>query len=109
MGRQIFGGKITNAELFQMAEDGERKALELIEKYLDYLAVGLNQYIYIFAPDIIVLGGGVSKDLKPYLSYVRSRVKARIRSGYSAEIKLSELNENSGILGAASLFFERSQ
>ncbi len=109
MGRQIFGGDITNAELFQMAGDGERKALKLIEKYLDYLAIGLNQYIYVFAPDVIVLGGGVSKGLKPYLSYIGSRVKASIRSGYTTEIKLSELNENSGILGAASLFFERSQ
>lgn len=107
MGRQIFGRKIANSELFQMAAKGEAKSLRLIEKYLDYLIIGLNQYVYIFAPDVIILGGGVSKGLKPFLSYIRERVKAAVWSRYSVEIVLSELNEDSGILGAASLFFEK--
>lgn len=106
MGRYRFGADMTNEKLFEAAGKGDGQALELITRYLDYLSVGLNEYVYVFAPDVIVLGGGVAKGLKPYLEYLKSKVTAKIHSLYTVEIKVSGLNEDGGILGAAGLFMD---
>ena len=106
MGRYRFGPEMTNEKLFEAAGKGDRQALELITRYLDYLSIGLNEYVYVFAPDVIVLGGGVAKGLKPYLEYLKSKVTARFHSLYTVEIKVSGLNEDGGILGAAGLFMD---
>ncbi len=99
-----YGCSMTNEELFQRAEDEEATAKELIEEYLDALASGLNQYIYLFAPDVIVLGGGVSNALEGYVEGLKERITAAVYSGYEVHIRLSELKENAGILGSAALF-----
>lgn len=90
-------------QIFKRAEEKDLVAQELIEEYLCMLATGLNQYIYFFAPDIIVLGGGVAHALGKYLEDLRNKVTARIHSRYHVDIVLSKLKEEAGILGGACL------
>lgn len=101
-----WGKDMTNEKLFEMAGKGDEQALKIIERYISYLSVGLNEYVYLFAPDLIVLGGGVAKGLKPYLEDIRSKVTARIHSRYEVKVDVSSLDENGGILGAAGLFLD---
>lgn len=101
--KSVFGEDMTNPKFFALAAEGDGKAGEILEQYLGYLADALNQYIYIYCPDVIILGGGVAKGLVPYLEEIRKRVVAQVHYKQHTDIVISDLMEDSGIIGAALL------
>ena len=53
---------------------------------------------------VIVIGGGVAKGLERYESDLNDRLVAEVYEGQRTVVKITDLKEESGILGAASLF-----
>lgn len=101
--RSVFGENMTNPGFFDLVKQGDSRAKALLEQYLGYLSDALNQYIYVYCPDVIILGGGVARGLKPYLEEIRSKVVAQVHYRQHTDIVISDLMEDSGILGAALL------
>lgn len=97
---------IGNKELFALAGEGDKRAGECLAFFFDCLLRGLNQMVYIFSPDKIVLGGGITKAFRPYLGKLQQGVTARVNSRQEPELAISDLEENSGILGAALLWLK---
>jgi predicted NBD/HSP70 family sugar kinase len=95
-----------NKTIFEMAKSGDPKALYCVDWFLDVLVCALNQYIYIFCPDVIVLGGGLSNFLKPWIKRINSGLQAHVYSTQHTKVLLARLKEKGGILGAAALFTE---
>lgn len=58
---------LTANSIFQASETGNLDAQNLVESLVKYLKIGIQNYINLYAPDKIILGGGVSKGLKNYL------------------------------------------
>ena len=98
------GADVSNRELFERAAAGDPAAAEIVEWYLDMLARALNQYVYLYCPDVIVIGGGVAKGLGRYSDKLNALLVAEVYEGQRTVIKVTDLKEDSGILGAASLF-----
>ena len=90
--------------IFQQSEAGNPDAVALVDRYLAYLKTGLDTYINLFAPDLILLGGGVAKGLNPYLPRLRSQGLLGPYKKYGVRIETSTLNEQAGMLGSAYLF-----
>ncbi len=75
------------------AGDGVRQENDLSwKKWGKKLAEVLQIYDYLFNPDAIILGGGVSKKFKKYGQYL---------TGIQAEVIPAELRNQAGIVGAA--------
>ena len=55
------GGKIKTTHVKAIYESKERASKEVIDDAIHYLGVGLANIVNVLNPDIIVLGGGVSK------------------------------------------------
>ncbi|MDD4690514.1 MAG: ROK family protein, partial [Eubacteriales bacterium] len=78
----------------------------VIDRYLKYLSEGLANIINIFQPEVLVIGGGVSNQ-KDNLVKPLNELISKLR--YSREgipqtiIKVAELGNNAGIVGAAML------
>lgn len=102
--RAKLGNDVTNEEFFKLAKSGDVRAKELLNYYIDIVACALNQYVYIYCPDIIILGGGVSRGLAPYLDVLKSKMVAKVHYRQKNELAISSLMEDSGVLGAALLF-----
>ena len=102
--RRALGEGVTNRDVFERAAVGDQAALEVVEWYLGMLGCALNQYVYLYCPDVIVIGGGVAKGLVPYEQRLRESLVAEVYEGQCTEVRVTELREDSGILGAASLF-----
>lgn len=102
--RSIYGTAMTNQEFFEKAAGGNQEMLVQLKWYLDMLAEGLNQYIYIYCPDIIILGGGVSKGLIPWEKELENRLTAKVHFRQQTALRISLLMEAGGILGAATLY-----
>ena len=90
--------------IFKAEQEGNTDATKIVSEFLTHLKTGIHNYINIFAPNIIVIGGGVSKGMNPYLEQLSDVEFLKPYKSYQFEIALSELDEHSGILGAAALF-----
>ena len=102
--RETLNTEGSNRVFFDRAKCGDTRAASVLEWYLGYLAEALNQYAYLYAPDVIVLGGGLAKGLAPWESEIERRVTARVHHRHAPEVRISTLMENAGVLGAALLF-----
>lgn len=100
----VWNREMTIRRFFELAQSGDGKALVHLEWFLDCLAEALNQYVYLYCPDLIILGGGVSKGLIPWKEEIAGRIVAKVHGRQKIEIGISSLMEESGVLGAASLF-----
>lgn len=90
---------------FDAAKEGDPTGKQVIDQYFKYLAAGLVNVINAFQPEIIVIGGGVSKQGEFLLEPLRKLVDAEV---YSHDIRHAELKEalmgnDAGIIGAALL------
>jgi glucokinase len=82
----------------------EPRHTQAVNDYLTDLATSLNSYVNIYAPDLIVLGGGVGAHLGQYVAQLRRAVVAAPAKDFCLDIRVSQLGERAGSLGAASLF-----
>lgn len=98
------GADVSNQQAFELAAAGNAAARELVTWYLDMLARALNQYVYLYCPDVIVIGGGVAKGLARHENELNSRLVAEVYGSQRTVVRITELREESGVLGAASLF-----
>lgn len=89
--------------IFRAEQQGNPLAIQIVSDFLGYLKTGIDNYINIYAPEIIIIGGGVSKGMKPYLERLQQINFLNPFTSYKVEIALSELDEHSGILGSAAL------
>jgi glucokinase len=77
-----------------------------VNEWLSFLKTVIDNYINIYAPDVIVLGGGVAKGLRNYLPLLEDDTLLRAYKNYRVKIAISTLEEQAGILGSASLFMD---
>lgn len=97
-------GKVSGRTAFDAMRAGDAAGEAVVNEYVEYLAYGLVNYINIFAPEMIVLGGGISKEGEPFLEKLRSAMKPQLY-GNSTDTKLvcAQLGNDAGIIGAAFL------
>lgn len=105
---ELAGNKIENItaeKIFAAAKSGDDLALEAVDRMCKYLAKGIMNIYNVLDPDIIALGGGVSKAGDFLLKRVKENVAKMI---YTTDIKygdivIATLGNNAGIVGAAFL------
>ncbi len=99
------GGKTA----FQAADAGDAAGKRVTKRYLQYLAAGLTNLINLFQPEIICLGGGVSRERDDLLL---QPLRALIAEGsyHRVEPRLvkAALGDGAGVIGAALLFADRN-
>ena len=90
----------------QAVMDGDPCAESVWDLYISQLAVAIGNFIAIFRPEIVILGGGVARAGQLLLDPLRLKVK---ESTFAAseigipEIRLAEAGNDAGIIGAAML------
>lgn len=90
-------------EIFASKEPFEQS---LVQNYLENMIQTLTSLSNIFAPEAIVLSGGVANSLGEWIPFIQENVQSRVlKINRSVKIKQSELLADAMILGAASLFF----
>lgn len=98
--------KVSGLTSFEAMKKGDKLAKEIIDKYISYLACGVTNVINIFQPDIICIGGGVSKQGDFLLSPLIKIVEKERYSKYAekqTKICAASLGNDAGIIGAAIL------
>ena len=90
-------GKLNGKLIFEAIDAGCEVALKVFDKYLYYLASGINSLVNIFGPDAIVLAGGITNVGDRLLVPLKEKLATDVR------IEISSLQNDAGSLGAAML------
>jgi len=95
-------------QVFALAEEGDPVAVDIVNDMIEALRKGIYNFINIYAPDIIVLGGGISQSLSGRLEELSRHNYLLPYKDYTWKLRISDLREKAGILGAAALFSNRN-
>jgi glucokinase len=105
LGRLAVEREVLGEDVTELAHEGDEAARSVLEEAGTWLGVGLAGFVNIFNPEVIAIGGGVSKAGDLILDAARREVRLRARSPARdlVEIKEATLGAESGILGGAAL------
>lgn len=86
---------------------GDPVALAIFEETCDTLAAWLGSLVSLLDPDMIVIGGGVSRIGEPLFTRLRERMPRRTINQFASQTPIvpARLAEHVGILGAAAIQF----
>ena len=97
---------ITGRTAFEAAKAGDETARAVVQQYAEYVAAGCVTFVNALAPEILIIGGGISREgdtlLEPIRRYVRRNCFGGER-GVVPEICAAALGNEAGIIGAAAL------
>ncbi len=105
LGRLAARRKVLGEDVTELAREGDKMALSVLEEAGTWLGVGLAGFVNVFNPEVVAVGGGVMEAGEMVLGAARREVRLRSRppSRDLAEIKVATLGPKSGVLGAAAL------
>ncbi len=97
---------ITGPMITAAAQEGDRFAIEQFERLGGWLGHGIASLVAVLDPAVIVIGGGVSEAGALLVDPLRASFEHELSGrGYrpTAEIRLAELGNRAGVIGAADL------
>ena len=107
----LAGGKldrVTSEMVGVAAATGDAVASEILQETVALLAFWFGNIIDLLEPDVIIMGGGVSSMVKPYIGQLRDRLPGCCVNQRCKEIPLvmARYGEDAGIAGGAALCFD---
>ncbi|MBR6510431.1 MAG: ROK family protein [Clostridia bacterium] len=95
---------VSGRTAFDAMRKGDKAGKAVVDRYIEYLAVGIANNVNIFQPEILCIGGGISKEgdnlIVPLGEILAGENYAR-NIPNKVEIKTAELGNDAGIVGAA--------
>ena len=97
-------GEISAKTVFDGVKAGDEVAIEIAERFGNYLGKGLAMVACTVNPEVFVIGGGVSKAGEILLSFIKPSFEKYVFSPCKkVEFALAKLGNDAGIYGAAKL------
>ena len=97
---------VSGRTAFDAMRKGDIPAKSVVDKYIEYIAIGIANNVNIFQPEILCIGGGISKEgdvlIKPIEQFVAGENYAR-NIPKKVQIKTAQLGNDAGIIGAANI------
>ncbi len=97
--------EIDGKTITDLARQGDPAALSIMKEITFYLGIGLANFVHIFNPQAIILGGGVMGASDLLLGPVEEEMKKHLLPGFNGRLKIlaAELGDMVGAKGAAML------
>ncbi|WPU92100.1 ROK family protein [Mucilaginibacter sabulilitoris] len=101
---------LDGVQVFEDAQKGDAKALELYKELGKHIGNAIKQVMYAYDPQLIVLGGSVRQAYQFFEQTMWQEIKtfAYTKTAERIKVEVSEL-QNSGIIGAAALYYDSQQ
>ena len=99
---------VTAKDVFDAYKEQDSLAADIVEEFAEYLGRALAVFACVADPDVIVLGGGVSKAGQVLVDCVEACYRKYAFSACKdTQIKLATLGNDAGICGAAKLILSK--
>ena len=100
---ELYGQALTANEVFDLYERNDEKAVQVIEKWIDNISIGIANIIAVVDPQAIVIGGAVLIYNTYLLNKIIERTKTKVANPDIVDIRIAEIGDNAGLIGAAML------
>lgn len=102
---------VTSYEVFMEAATGDKVAKGIVDTALNYLGIGIANAIAIFDPEMVIIGGGVSKVGEVVFNKVQEVVNVRCFKSMAEACKIvpAGLGADAGVIGAVALAIMESR
>ena len=101
-----YGDALTGKDVFDAAAAGDAAARSVVARYCVYVAAGITDLVNILGPELVLIGGGISRQGERLLAPIREYVAANCFGGHDRKppvIECAKLGNVAGIIGAAAL------
>jgi len=107
-------GKLSTHELVAAAEAGDQDALLIMDNFGRMLGIGIANYVHVFEPSRLAIGGGLSRASHLFLDRAVQEARARTLPALWKRVRvaLAEGGADAGVIGAgllAALEIERER
>lgn len=100
-------GEVTAKAVFDAVKEGDALAIETAERFGKYLGSTVAVFTALLDPEVIVIGGGVSKAGPVLLDYIVKHYKPRAYvAARETPFVLAKLGNDAGIYGSAKLVLD---
>jgi glucokinase len=98
-------GKVSGRELVAAADEGDPDALLLMENFARMLGIGIANYVNVFEPQRLAIGGGLSRASHLFLERAVQEAAARALPALwkRVSVELAEGGADAGVIGAGLL------
>ena len=101
-------GNVTAKDVFDAYKEGDALAAQVVDQFSRYLGNALAVFSCVADPDVIVIGGGVSKAGQVLIDCVEKYYRQyAFTACKDTKIKLATLGNDAGIYGAAKLILSK--
>jgi glucokinase len=101
---------VSAEEVFRRYRSGDELARRVVEDAAYYMGVGVANLINLFAPELVVIGGGLGVGEWDFISPIVSRIcSTHVRIGIRGKYRIEKsiVDVNAGVLGCAKTVFDR--
>ncbi len=103
--REKTGLDLSVKEVFGKTETDER-IKEVVRDYVRTLGTGIVNFVNVFRPQLVLLGGNLSEQIPCFLEEIREMMKEECFGGSNGmipELEAAQLGDRAGVIGAANL------
>ncbi|MDV4152105.1 ROK family protein [Clostridium sp. AL.422] len=88
--------------IFEQIRLGNNEIKNIVDKWIENIAIGLVGLIHIFNPELVIIGGGVSSQEDLFITPLRNKVFEMIMPSFKMHLKISSasLGNYAGLCGA---------
>jgi glucokinase len=97
----LSGEELSVEEIFDKAKKREETALKVANEFGFYLGIGIKNIVEALDPDIVILGGGITKAGSIILELIEANQSFCSRPFENVRIAIGELPDKAGAIGAA--------
>lgn len=98
----IEAGKVDGRLIFKEVAAGNDTVKKYVDEWISYISATLVGLVHIFNPEMIILGGGVSRQKELFVDKVRERVLLGVMPNFAIglTVEAAKLGNDAGIIGA---------
>ena len=95
-------GEWNGKRIFELYDKGDREVVQAVGIFFKYLAIGISNLAYIFNPEKIIIGGGITDRGNEFLKEVKEEVSKYLNQEIynNCEIELAQNGNCAGMIGA---------
>jgi glucokinase len=92
--------------VFSAAKKGDDFALELVRNEGFYLGIGIANMASVFDPELIAIGGGLTRQWDMFYHQMMNTAKTRLFASKDIQVVKASLDSYAGLLGIAKLAWD---
>ena len=88
--------------IFKEVAAGNEAVIKYVDGWINYISAALVGLVHIFNPEMIILGGGVSRQKELFVDRVKEKVIKSVMPNFAIglSVEAAELGNDAGIIGA---------